>query len=43
MKFDSPLNEGLFNYNVFLICDSWVGCDIEEKVAVKVIEEESNK
>jgi len=39
MKIDSPLNEGLYNYNVFLICDSWIGCDIEEKVSVKVKEE----
>ena len=35
---EAPKNAGQFNYSVFLICDSWVGCDLEEQVEVKVLE-----
>jgi pre-mRNA-splicing helicase BRR2 len=37
LKINAPDNAGLYNYNLYLFCDSWVGCDQEESIILYVL------
>ena len=36
VNFEGPESEGIYSYKVFLICDSWIGCDQEENFEFSV-------
>ena len=36
LKITAPATAGKYSYSVFLICDSWIGCDQEEKIELSV-------
>lgn len=36
-KINAPEKNGTYSYNVYLLCDSWIGCDQEEEISFNVI------
>ena len=41
LEFDAPEEEGEYNYVLYLMCDSYLGCDQEFEVELKVAKGES--
>ena len=37
LKINAPEKNGSYAYNVYLLCDSWIGCDQEEEIRINVI------
>jgi pre-mRNA-splicing helicase BRR2 len=37
-KFPAPEIIGKHTYNIYLLCDSWIGCDQEEKFEINIID-----
>jgi len=35
---EAPRVPGEYTYSVYLICDSWVGCDLEEQIDINILE-----
>ena len=38
LKFEAPHQPGEYQHRVYLFCDSWVGCDQDDKITFQVIE-----
>jgi pre-mRNA-splicing helicase BRR2 len=37
IEFPAPEEEGHYEYKLYLLCDSWIGCDQDEDFSFEVV------